>query len=82
MRVLPVTADLARPEEIDSLFEQAQTAFGPVSLLVNNAADLRRGRLLEFGLDDVDFQININIKGPYRCSIAQPSRCALPAGAA
>ena len=68
VRVLPVTADLARPEEIDSLFEQAQTAFGPVSLLVNNAADLRRGRLLEFGLDDVDSQININIKGPYRCS--------------
>jgi len=69
VRVLPVTADLARAEEIDSLFEQAQAAFGGVSLLVNNAADLRRGRLLEFNLDEFDSQIDVNIKGAYRCSL-------------
>jgi NAD(P)-dependent dehydrogenase (short-subunit alcohol dehydrogenase family) len=69
VRVLPVIADLARAEEIDRLFEQTQRAFGAVTLLVNNAANLRRGRLLEVGRDELDAQIDVNIKGAYLCSL-------------
>jgi NAD(P)-dependent dehydrogenase (short-subunit alcohol dehydrogenase family) len=69
VRALPVTADLGQPAEIDRLFEQVQAVLGGVSLLVNNAADLHRGRLLEFSQDDFDNQIDVNIRGAYRCSL-------------
>ena len=66
--VLPLVADLAVPAEIDRLFEQSAAAFGPLALLVNNAADLRRQRFLPDGLALLDSEIDVNIKGAYRCS--------------
>lgn len=66
--VLPLVADLALPEEIDRLFEQSAAAFGPLALLVNNAADLRRQRFLPDGLALLDTEIDVNIKAVYRCA--------------
>lgn len=78
VRVLAVTANLADPLAIDDLFAQTQSAFGAVGLLVNNAADLRRARLLEGSLDLLENQLQVNIQGAYRCSLraAQSMRAA------
>jgi NAD(P)-dependent dehydrogenase (short-subunit alcohol dehydrogenase family) len=76
--VLAVTADLSQAGEVERLMEAAQTEFGPVRLLVNNAADLRRVRFLEHGLDLLDSQIDINVKAAYRAAYcaAQQMRAA------
>ena len=68
VHVLPVVADLSRAEEIEGLFDQTQKAFGAVTLLVNNAANLRRGRLLEVRPEELQKQIDVNITGAYLCS--------------
>jgi 3-oxoacyl-[acyl-carrier protein] reductase len=61
-------ADLADTRRIDELFETALTAFGTVDLLVNNAADLERRRLLDEHLELLDVQLATNIRSPYLCS--------------
>ena len=60
--------DLSRSEDIAELFAQAVVAFGTVDLLVNDAADLKRSRLLDHDEDLLDLQFDTNIRGPYVCS--------------
>jgi 3-oxoacyl-[acyl-carrier protein] reductase len=67
--VLPVEGDLSRDEDIRNLFAQAGAAFGSVDLLVNNAADLHRTRLLDEHTELLERQLATNIRGPYLCSI-------------
>lgn len=77
--VLPVVADLTQANAIDRLFAQSMAAFGPVTLLVNNAADLRRKRFLNSeGLALLDPVVDVNIKGAYHSSFlaAQQMRTA------
>ncbi len=66
--VLAVPADVGRTDEINRLFEATLQAFGRVDLLVNNAADLRRGRFFEVDEALLDAQLASNIRGPYLCS--------------
>lgn len=42
-----LVADLTVPEEIDAAVDRLHDALGPCSILVNNAADLTRGTLVE-----------------------------------
>jgi len=65
---LAVPADVGRTADVDRLFETTLQAFGRVDLLVNNAADLRRGRFFEVDEALLDAQLASNIRGPYLCS--------------
>jgi 3-oxoacyl-[acyl-carrier protein] reductase len=60
--------DLSQPAVIQQLFEQALRIFGGVNLLVNNAANLERRRLLDEHEDLFKLQIETNLNGPYLCS--------------
>lgn len=60
--------DLSVTEEIDRLFAETVARFETIDLLVNNAADLRRRRLLDDHMDVLDVQLATNIRGPYLCS--------------
>lgn len=60
--------DLSRSDEIGMLFAETVDIFGGVDLLVNDAADLSRRRVLEHDDDLVDLQFDTNIRGPYVCS--------------
>jgi 3-oxoacyl-[acyl-carrier protein] reductase len=60
--------DLSRSEDIAEMFGEAVDAFGTVDLLINDAADLKRSRLLDHGEDLLDLQFDTNIRGPYVCS--------------
>lgn len=66
--VLVSPGDLSRTESIDGLFDAAIERFGAVDVLVNNAADLRRRRLLDEHTDILDLQLATNIRSPYLCS--------------
>lgn len=66
--VLDVTGDLSRAADIGTLFESAVEAFGTVDVLVNNAANLLRRRLLDEHDALLELQIATNITGPYLCS--------------
>jgi 3-oxoacyl-[acyl-carrier protein] reductase len=66
--VLSFHGDLSRPADIRRLFDRVAEAFASVDLLVNNAADLTRGRLLDMKEDLLDHQLATNVRGPYLCS--------------
>ena len=63
-----VYGDLSRDEGIAHLFDGAVAAFGTVDLLVNNAADLHRSRLLDEHAELLELQLATNVRGPYLCS--------------
>lgn len=66
--VLGFLGDLSHPDVIQQLFEQTIDTFQGVHLLVNNAADLQRKRLLDEHAALLDYQLATNIRGPYLCS--------------
>jgi 3-oxoacyl-[acyl-carrier protein] reductase len=68
VETLAVHGDIGRPEDVDDLFRAAVAAFGTVDLLVNNAADLGRKRLLDEHDELLERQMAVNLLGPYRCS--------------
>jgi len=66
--ILALPADLLQPDEIDLLFTETLKAFGGLNLLVNNAADLRSGKIFKVGLDLLDYQLDVNVRGTYHCA--------------
>ncbi len=66
--VLPVPANVDTTPEVDRLFEEMLSSFGRIDLLVNNAADVRRGQFFEVDESLLDAQLASNIRGPYLCS--------------
>ncbi|NNC92337.1 MAG: glucose 1-dehydrogenase [Acidimicrobiia bacterium] len=66
--VLDVNGDLSRVADIDALFDSALDTFGTVDVLVNNAANLQRRRLLDEHEALLELQIATNITAPYLCS--------------
>jgi NAD(P)-dependent dehydrogenase (short-subunit alcohol dehydrogenase family) len=67
--ILAVESDLGQPAGIRHLFEETEATFGGVDLLVNNAADLERRRLLAEHEALLEHQLAVNVRGPYLCSV-------------
>ncbi len=68
VHVLAFHGDISQSETIRQLFKTTFETFEGVNLLVNNAADLRRSRLLDSHEALLDQQLATNIRGPYLCS--------------
>lgn len=66
--LMAFSGDLSQADVIRQLFDKTRTEFGGVDLLVNNAADLERKRLLDQHEDLLERQLATNIRGPYLCS--------------
>ncbi|WP_010164851.1 glucose 1-dehydrogenase [Sphingomonas sp. PAMC 26617] len=67
---IAVQADASDPGQIASLFDEAEVAFGPVDLLVNNAAT--RGphaSVHDVTLEQYDQIFKSNVQGPLLCTI-------------
>jgi len=64
-KALTAKADVGDAEAVRHMFEAAETAFGGVDVLVNNAGIMMLSSLAE--ADDVNFdrQINVNLKGTF-----------------
>ncbi|MEQ1506479.1 MAG: SDR family oxidoreductase, partial [Myxococcota bacterium] len=68
-RVLPIDADVADPASADRIAAQVHDAFGPVELLVNNAATLGPTPLpllLDLPPDGLERAFAANVIGPFR----------------
>jgi NAD(P)-dependent dehydrogenase (short-subunit alcohol dehydrogenase family) len=65
-RVLAVTCDVSRDEDVVRLAEQTQAEMGPVGLVMNNAGVVLRGALEEIDLDDWRWCFGINVFGVIR----------------
>jgi NAD(P)-dependent dehydrogenase (short-subunit alcohol dehydrogenase family) len=60
-----VEADVTRADDVESAVEEAESRFGPVSLLVNNAGVNHLGRVDEVGLDEWDRTLAVNLRGAF-----------------
>lgn len=62
-KLFVVQANVSKQQEIESAVKQAETQFGSVDVLVNNAGKMGSSRILTGETSDWDDMIDINIKG-------------------
>ena len=72
--------DLSQSDVIQELFKQTIDTFHGIHLLVNNAADIQRRRLLDDHEALLDQQLACNIRGPYLCSYQAAKRMQASGG--
>jgi len=75
-RAIAVPTDVGVPDAVDRLFLEAQSAFGGIDILINNAAILDWTPLAELGAARLSDVLRINLGGAVNCSrafIAQPA---------
>jgi NAD(P)-dependent dehydrogenase (short-subunit alcohol dehydrogenase family) len=68
-----VKTDVTRQNECDALARTAVDRFGPIDILVNNAAvfgDLVTGSFMEIGDEEWRRVMDVNAGGPFRCTKA------------
>ena len=69
-QAVAVPTDVTRIAEIDRLFEQAASAFGPCDVLVNNAGIGVGKAVLDYTEADWDRQMGVNVRAVFFCSQA------------
>lgn len=62
---VPLACDLREPDQVRDAVAQLRAAFGPINVVVNNAAVMPAGRLHETPLDDWDRVFDVNVRGAY-----------------
>jgi len=60
-------ADLSKLDEIDGLFSLIDSQFGPLDILVNSAAIMKKVDFLKADEDDWHNTIDLNLKAPFFC---------------
>ena len=66
--LLTCAADVGSPQSVSELFRWAQTALGPIDILVNSAGvNVARRTMAELSLEDWDYMLRINVSGAYYC---------------
>ncbi len=58
-------AELSKLDEVNRIYETAQSRFGRIDCLVNNAGVGRFKNILDLTEDDYDFIMNTNLKGTF-----------------
>ena len=69
-RSLGVQADTSRKADVDNLVAKVMEEFGRIDILVNNAAVLIKGMILDMPEADWDRHFDVNVKGYYLVSRA------------
>ena len=67
---LAQTMDVADASEVKAMVEATHEAFGPVDILVNNAAKATDTDFLGLGEESWDEDVRVTLKGPFLCSQA------------
>jgi NAD(P)-dependent dehydrogenase (short-subunit alcohol dehydrogenase family) len=67
-RIVPIVADVSREEYVSNLFARSASKFGPVDILINNAAIVEKEEFINFDIDAWDKVMAVNIRGPFLCS--------------
>jgi NAD(P)-dependent dehydrogenase (short-subunit alcohol dehydrogenase family) len=58
-------ADISREDEVEDAVKKMQNTFGPINVLVNNAAVMPAGRLHETAVADFDRCLAVNLRGMF-----------------
>ena len=67
-RALAKTTDVTEASDVRFMVEAAREAFGPVDVLVNNAAKATDADFLGLGEETWDEDVTVTLKGPFLCS--------------
>lgn len=69
----PVQVDVTDAAQIVSMVDQAEAAFGPVQILVNNAGIPDAQRATRMSIELIDAVLDTNVRGPYvlSCEVAK-----------
>ncbi|MEM3793990.1 MAG: glucose 1-dehydrogenase [Candidatus Bathyarchaeia archaeon] len=62
-----VKADISKPDDARKLIEAAVNAFGTIDILVNNAAIMYYGSIMDMKDEEFDRMIDVNVKGTIYC---------------
>lgn len=62
----PVALDVTNPDGVKSAFDAAETAFGPTSILINNAGIPSSSRFTEMPEDEWRGVLDVNLDGVFR----------------
>jgi NAD(P)-dependent dehydrogenase (short-subunit alcohol dehydrogenase family) len=65
-----IPCDVTKPATVEAAVEQARSTLGAVTVLVNNAAILRRTPFLEIGEAEWDEVVRVILDGAYHCARA------------
>lgn len=65
---LPLECDVAREAEVDALVAESRSAFGPASVLVNNAGVTKVVPAQEQSLEEFRAQLDVNLSGAFLCA--------------
>ena len=63
-----LAADMAFEEQIVKLFDETEAALGPVDVLVNNAAYLPKGPLVNYSEAEWNYTFQVNVTGAFTAS--------------
>jgi 3-oxoacyl-[acyl-carrier protein] reductase len=69
-QAIMVRADVGTEAEVADLFKEAETQFGGVSILVNNAGTTRDRLILQLKLEDFEQVLNTNLTSAFLCTRA------------
>ena len=69
-RSLAHTTDVTDAADVEAMVEAAREAFGPVQILVNNAAKATDADFLDLSEETWEEDVAITLKGPFLCSQA------------
>jgi NAD(P)-dependent dehydrogenase (short-subunit alcohol dehydrogenase family) len=69
VQAVGICVDLSDDDSVERIFDVVLTEFGTVDLLVNNAADLRRTNLDDADAELLDYQLSVNLRAPYLCTL-------------
>src|SRR5438094_3131745 len=64
-RALAVECDIRREDDVRRLIERTLAELGRIDVLVNNAAVFPRYESLAVPLEDWDYNLAVNVRGPY-----------------
>jgi 3-oxoacyl-[acyl-carrier protein] reductase len=70
VRTALVQGDVADPDQVRVMVEQAETALGPINILVNNAGITRDSLVMRMSEEDFDAVIATSLRGTFLCSKA------------
>jgi NAD(P)-dependent dehydrogenase (short-subunit alcohol dehydrogenase family) len=80
VRAAAVGADLSQPVGAAVLFTAARDAFGGVDILINSAASMQAGNVLDMTAEAWQSVLDLNLSGPFYCA-QQAARSMLERGA-